>query len=75
MTDIVFKTLLDKRYRIEVQRTGDYTGDLVITDETNGQELLREPTTLSYQAIFGPDVGDVANWQERAIEFIDRRAQ
>jgi hypothetical protein len=67
--DIVWQNKVDRRYDVLVERTGDYTGELVIRD--GEKELLREPTTLSYRALFGPDVSDVAVWEERCIEFID----
>lgn len=70
--DTVWSATLDGRYQIEVLRTGDYTATLTITDD-NGDLLLSEPTTLSYRALFGPDVGDIADWQERASDFIDNR--
>lgn len=67
--DLVWSVTLDDRYIVRVERTGDYTADLVIRD--GDKELLREPTTLSYRALFGPDVADVATWQARAIKFVD----
>lgn len=67
--NLVWSTTLDDRYIIRVERTGDYTADLIIRDGDN--LLLREPTTLAYRALFGPDVADVATWQARAIKFVD----
>ena len=52
--DKVWSQTLDDRYLCEVERTGEYTGELVIRDtQQNGLELKREDVTLSYQAIFG----------------------
>ncbi len=67
---IIWSTKVDKRYQVEVIRTGAYTADLVVTDD--GRELLREKVSLAYKAIFGPDVDDIATWQERVIRLIDQ---
>jgi hypothetical protein len=71
--DLVWSSTLDNRFIIRVERTGDYTADLVIIDNglEGDPEVLREATGLSYRALFGPDVDDVATWQARAIKFVD----
>jgi hypothetical protein len=69
MEDIVWKSTLDGRYEVIVTRTGDYMGDLSISNEN--KVLFSQPVGLSYGAIFGPDIDDVASWQEIAINFID----
>jgi hypothetical protein len=70
--DKVWSATLDNRYLCEVERTGEYTGELVILDtKQNNLELKREPVGLSYQAIFGPDIADVENWETRIIDFVD----
>lgn len=68
----VWESRLDNRYDIYVTRVGDssnYEGELVI--EESGNVLHREHVTLSYGAIFGPDVADVEDWENRAIRFVD----
>ncbi len=68
---------MDDRYQIEVQRVGDdsesgYVGTLLVFDHQEGNKrLLGERVGLSYRAIFGPDVQDVSDWQDRAAKFID----
>jgi len=70
--NLVWWSRLDNRYQIEVQRTGERAGDLVIYDHSDGdKELLRESVGLSYGARFGPDVSDVEDWKERAVKFVD----
>jgi hypothetical protein len=69
--DAVWETKLDGRYEVRVVRTEPYHGELIITEDD--AELLRKPVILSYNAIFGPDVADVADWQEAAIAFADQR--
>jgi hypothetical protein len=86
---LVWWSRLDGRYQIEVhQATEDalhalglnrgsdrvYQGILCIFDHDNDDELLMaEAVPLSYGAIFGPDVDDVAVWQERVIAFVDSK--
>lgn len=68
--DIVWNSTLDGRYAVTVVRTGSYRGDLSIHD---GDQLLhRESVGLIFDALFGADVDDVAQWQRIAIEFIDK---
>ncbi|HKU24530.1 MAG TPA: hypothetical protein VJQ54_03605 [Candidatus Sulfotelmatobacter sp.] len=69
--NVVWTSTLDGRYKVTVTRTGDYHGELTISE--GDQVLHREPVGLSYGAIFGPDVSDVADWQQIAVEFVDRR--
>lgn len=70
---IVWEGTLDDRYRCLVTRTGDRTGRLTVTDTETDAELLAEEVGLSYGAAFGPDVGDIHRWQERAMEVVDSR--
>jgi hypothetical protein len=73
--DLVWGSRLDKRYQIEVQRTGYYTGQLCIFDHQEDDRLLHEePVFLSFGALFGPDVSDVLVWQELAVTLIDKSA-
>ena len=67
--DVVWVGTLDNRYTVTVIRTRPYHGELSIRE--GDQILLREDVGLSYGALFGPDVSDVAEWQQRAVEFID----
>lgn len=67
--DVVWRSLLDKRYTVRVIRTGPYRGELSICD---GEQLLhRQNVGLSYDALFGPDAGDVAEWRHLAVAFVD----
>ena len=67
--DVIWESLLDGRYKIMVTRTGPYRGEWSI--HYGDQVLDRKSVGLSYGALFGPDVDDVADWQERAIRFLD----
>lgn len=74
---LVWWSKLDGRYQVEVQRIGGgsesgYRGTLFVFDhQEENKRLLGEEVGLSYQAIFGPDVQDVSDWQDRAAKFID----
>ena len=69
--DAVWTSILDKRYVIVVQRLSPYKGELSTQD---GDRLVhREKVGLMYDAIFGPDVDDVARWQEIALRVIDAK--
>ena len=69
---LVWWARLDDRWQIEVQRLADYQGVLLIFDHANAMTLAyREPVGLSYGAVFGPDVGDVAFWQDQAMAYVD----
>jgi hypothetical protein len=67
----VWTSTLDARYEVTVTRTDDYHGELTISK--GNQVLHRESVGLSYGAIFGPDVANVADWQRIALEFVNAR--
>lgn len=57
-------------YHAFVVRTGEYRGTLIVV-AAGGHELMREDVGLAYGARFGPDVDDVAMWQELVTTWID----
>lgn len=61
----------DGVYTTRVDRRSDYAGVLTVTRTEDGALILVRDVTLSYQALFGPDVADVALWQEMVITAID----
>lgn len=70
--ELVWEAFLDRRYQCEVERTSQYTGVLKIYDTLNEKkELFSKEVTLSYGAVFGPDVDDVSVWQDTVVDFID----
>ena len=68
----VWENKLDNKYDVMVESddTG-YRGFLIIKE--GNTELLREETTISFGARFGPDMGDVMMWETLCAEFIDKR--
>lgn len=71
MSGAIWESRLDNKYDVSVVGDPDdsYRGTLRISSED--KVLLEEPVGVSYGAPFGPDVDDVAAWQERAVTFID----
>ena len=57
-------------YTLKVVRKGDRTGHLTITFK--GDILHQEDVSLSYGAVFGPDVMDIGAWGHIACEFVDK---
>lgn len=69
---LVWRSKLDNRYLIEVHRTDDSHGKLYVFDHNKGdQEIFSQEVGLSYGAMFGPDVADVNEWQEKVLDFVD----
>lgn len=62
-------TVDDGRYHASVVQQPGEKAHLVLRE--GDEVLLDEVVSLAYGAIFGPDVDDVAQWQERVIEVID----
>ncbi|WP_433964601.1 hypothetical protein [Tunturiibacter gelidiferens] len=67
--NVVWTSTLDGTYEVTVTRTDDYHGELTLSE--GNQVRHRESVGLSYGAIFGPDVADVADWRRIAVEFVD----
>lgn len=66
-----FATVDNHAWQVEVTRTGDHRGVMVISSGDGRNEIYVEEVNLAFDALFGPDVDDVAYWQEKAIEVID----
>lgn len=72
MSDVVWEQTVDNNeYQCQVTRIDGKThsGELTVTND--GTVIHREEVGLAYGAIFGPDVDDVATWQDRCIQVID----
>lgn len=51
----------------------NYQGVLCVFDQQDDDKLIYfEKVSLAYGAVFGPDAGDVATWQEKVVDFIDK---
>jgi hypothetical protein len=70
--DVIYENTVDQgEWEVLIARTGPYTGRFTITRAADGREIYDRTVHLAYGARFGPDVDDVAQWQERAIRVID----
>lgn len=67
----VWEATMDDRYRVTVTRLASHRGRLRIVDTASEELLHEEEVHLEYRAIFGPDVADVAEWQETAVRVVD----
>ena len=75
MQEIIWSQDLDGAWRCEVQRIDHSTGRLTVTSLARPEVILDEDVALSYGAEFGPDAGDVADWQERCVAAVDDFAE
>lgn len=73
LDQIIWQNLLDHKYRCRVIRLTERTGTLSISDDD--KELISCVVPLAYGALFGPDVDDVNDWQERCVKWIDTRSK
>ncbi|MEE9214656.1 MAG: hypothetical protein V3U54_07655 [Thermodesulfobacteriota bacterium] len=70
--DIIWWSKLDNRFLIQVRRLRENEATMCIFDHDNDDEMMScEQVSLAYGAIYGPDVADIATWQERAVEIVD----
>jgi len=65
--DVVWRSKLDHRYKVKVVRIAPYHGELSISEESEGDQVLhKEDVALMYNALFGPDV-DVCPDETRLV--------
>ena len=70
---IVWSSRLDGKYTVKVIWIAPNRGELSIADDTT--LLYREPVSVSSKSEFGLGVGEIADWQETAIAFVDKLEQ
>jgi hypothetical protein len=69
---MIWEQTVDKGvYRCRVERIDDYHGRLIVVEASSEKVLLDKPVGLSYGARFGPDTGDVDDWQRQSITAIE----
>ena len=70
--DIVYHDTLDQRFTCKVIRTEPYRGTFTIEDKEEANKVIfTKDVGLAYDAKFGPDIGDVQDWQSMAVKYID----
>jgi hypothetical protein len=67
--DAVWASVLDGKYVVEIQRR--FHRSFLCLFGLDGKFLHAEKSIVSYGAMFGPDAGDVAQWEQRAQELVD----
>lgn len=67
---IIWEEKLDDLYICKVTRIGEHRGKLTMIDPFD-RILLEQDVGLLYGAIFGPDIEDIAYWQDLCIGVID----
>lgn len=67
------QTLDGGRFRCWVEQNGEngYSGTLRVDVVDTGESILSTQVGISYAARFGPDVDDIADWQERSVKRVD----
>lgn len=76
-TQLVWANTVDQgAWRVEVRRLEKepHKGMLTVWDmQTQEHPVIvhGEVVGLAYEALFGPDIGDVASWEQRVLEVID----
>ena len=69
--EVVWQNRLDGRYDVIVFRSKEpYNGVLIVRDGLI--EISRTQVGLSYDAMIGPDAGDVQTWIDAAIAVVDQ---
>lgn len=67
---VIWESILDDKFACKVTRIDGDTGELTI--ERDGKRLHGPIVVpLWYQALFGPDIADVAVWQETCAKLVD----
>lgn len=70
--DYVWEGTVDNgQFHCSVTRLKEYQGLLKVIEVKTSEVLLEKAVTLSYNAVFGPDVDDVMHWQDISVEAID----
>lgn len=67
--ETIWEATLDGVYECRVERLSRDVGRLTMRQGDN--DLLDKEVALSWGAAFGPDVGDVADWQTICAEAAD----
>ena len=73
MNYTIWQCKLDRKYDVRVERVAPYEGELVICE--NGNMLTIKQVQISYDAKFGPDITDIADWEAFCIDYIDNKYQ
>jgi len=74
--DVVWMNTIDGGvWGCSVIRTAPYQGRLSVWNAETHDIILDEQIGLAFDAVFGPDVGDLTEWQDKIIAAIDAQNQ
>lgn len=68
---IIWEAKLDDLYDCKVTQTDDYLGQLTMIDPFD-RKLIDREVQLTFGARFGPDVADVAYWEELCVAALEK---
>ncbi|MCK9532881.1 MAG: hypothetical protein M0R77_20555 [Gammaproteobacteria bacterium] len=68
--EVIWESKLDDKWDCIVTRVSEYQGRLIVSDKD--EIILNESVPLAYGAAFGPDIDDVAQWQDKCVEVVDK---
>jgi hypothetical protein len=71
MSNIWESTVDDNTWQVKVVDKGAYKGELQVIRVADQELVHSQPVAVSFDAIFGPDIGDVNLWAEIALQVID----
>jgi hypothetical protein len=63
----------DGNFECRILRINRDHGSLEIINLDTHERVVQEVVRLSFGALFGPDVADVADWERRFAEYLDTR--
>ncbi len=70
--ETIWESELDGKFSCSVVRINKRGGNLRVVEMSTGRELLNQDVGLMYGAQFGPDIEDVAKWQDICTAVVDR---
>jgi len=74
--DVVWMNTIDGgTWGCAVTRTAPYQGRLTVWRTETHEIILDEQVGLAFDAVFGPDVADLAEWQDKIIAAVDAQNQ
>ena len=70
--NLVYENTLDNNtWAMKVVRLKPYVGTLTVTNVESGEVIYNQNVGIAYDAAFGPDIDDVAAWQDITLEAVE----
>lgn len=71
MYEIVWESKLDEIYSCKVIKQGGYQGLLTVKNIKTEEFLLEKDVSLAFNSMFGPDIDDIAYWEDLCVAAVD----